>query len=428
MSSGPVVAHRLLTEAVAALAAAAGPTASDDELLSVLTLCEGVARQLDRTVVATVAALDRRAIFAERGYPSPVAALGDLLGWERFEARRRVVAAEQVCARTGLDGAVLSARLPATAEAFAAGHASLRHVESIARVLGSPAAERLAPQVWAGAETQLAAKAAEYTPTELQAWGTALVEALDQDGAEPDDRPPAQVNELHLVRHRGRGGGKLSGRFDDAAMFDAIAVVIDAKAKPLTADDQRSHAERQAQAMVEVCGHVLDHGHVPHTGGGRPHLNVLVRLEDLENRCRAAVLDFGGVVSPESLRMLACDAAVVPIVLNGKGQPLDVGRMTRTIPDGLRRAVAARGGGCEFPGCGRPPSWCEVHHVTAWQDGRPTALHNTAMVCRVHHRLLHHSEWIVRIRDGLPEFVPPAWVDPQRRPRRKPLPHLVTAG
>ena len=77
--------------------------------------------------------------------------------------------------------------------------------------------------------------------------------------------------------------------------------------------------------------------------------------------------------------MLACDAAVVPVVMGGKGQPLDVGRLTRTIPDGLRRAVAARAAGCEFPGCGRPPSWCEVHHIVGWQEGGPTALHNLAM-------------------------------------------------
>ena len=75
---------------------------------------------------------------------------------------------------------------------FAAGRASLRHVETVARVLGSDAAARLSPQQWAGAEEQLAAKADVFTPSELQAWGTALVEALDQDGEEPDDRPPAR--------------------------------------------------------------------------------------------------------------------------------------------------------------------------------------------------------------------------------------------
>jgi hypothetical protein len=181
-------AHRLLDQAVDELCAAAGTGASDDELLAVLTLCEGLARRLDRLVVDTVTALERRGTFAERGYKTTAGALGDLLGWERFEARRRVVAADQVSARVGLDGTALPARLPATAEVFAAGQAGLRHVEVIARLLGSASAERLAPQVWAGAEAQLAAKAAEYTPSELQAWGSALIEALDQDGPEPDER------------------------------------------------------------------------------------------------------------------------------------------------------------------------------------------------------------------------------------------------
>ena len=254
---------------------------------------------------------------------------------------------------------MLPARLAATAEVFAAGRTGLRHVEVIARLLNGDAAGRLSPDDWAGAEAQLAGQADDYTPTELHNWGKALIEMLDQDGAKPDERPPPQVNELRLTRLRD-GGGKLKGRFDDAAMFDAIAAVIDAKAKPLTADDDRSAAQRQAEALADVCGYVLDHAPssvLPDAGGHRPHVNVLIRLEDLENRARAACLDFGGPVAPESLRMLCCDAAVVPIVMNGQGQPLDVGRATRTVPDGLRRAVAARDRGCAHPGCGRPVSW-----------------------------------------------------------------------
>jgi 5-methylcytosine-specific restriction protein A len=149
---------------------------------------------------------------------------------------------------------------------------------------------------------------------------------------------------------------------------------------------------------------------------------VLVRLDDLENRARAAVLDFAGTTSPEALRMLCCDAAVIPVVLGGNGQPLDVGRATRTIPDGLRRAVAARDRGCAHPGCDRPPAWCEVHHIMEWENGGTTELCNLAMLCRVHHRLIHFSGWIVRIRDGLPEFIPPRWIDPSQTPRRKALP------
>jgi hypothetical protein len=139
-------------------------------------------------------------------------------------------------------------------------------------------------------------------------------------------------------------------------MFDAIATLIDAKAKPLTADDDRSMGERQAEALADACGYVLDRGDVPECGGRRPHLNVLIRLEDLENRARAACLDFG----------------VAPIVLSGTGQPLDVGRITRTIPDGLRRAVAARDRGCAHPGCGRPVSWTECHHNPC-EDGTGSA-------------------------------------------------------
>ncbi|MHA6784109.1 DUF222 domain-containing protein [Pseudonocardia saturnea] len=417
-------AHRLLVEAVEELRAAAGPSAEDDALLSVLTMCEGATRRLDRLAVDAVAALQRRGVFAERGYRNPAGALADLLGWERFEARRRVVAAEQVCARIGLDGTPSPPRLPATAAAFDAGAAGLRHVEVIARVLNSAAAGRLTPPVWAGAEAQLAAKAAHYTPSELAAWGAALVDRLDADGPEPDDRAPALVNELSLTR-RGAGGGVLKGRFDDPALFDAIATVIDTKARPLTGDDDRTPVQRQAEALAEVCGYVLDHGDVPRRGGARPHLTVLVRLEDLEDRARSAMLDFGGTLPPASLRMLACDAAVVPVVMSGAGQPLDIGQATRTVPDGLRRAVAARDGGCAHPGCGRPPSWCEIHHVREWANGGATTLDNLVMLCRIHHRLLHHSEWVVRIRDGIPEFIPPRWIDPLQAPRRRPPPHLA---
>jgi len=307
---------------------------------------------------------------------------------------------------------------------FAAGRTGLRHVEVIARLLGSPAAGRLSPQRWADAEARLASWAGDYTPTELHKWGTAMVELLDQDGAEPDDRPPARVNELFLSRLPD-GGGKLKGRFEDAGMFDAIAAVLDAHAKPLTGDDGRSSGQRQAEALADVCGYVLDHGDVPECGGQRPHVNVLIRLDDLENRARAGCLDFGGPVAPESLRLLCCDAAVVPIVMNGRDQPLDVGRATRTIPDGLRRAVAARDRGCAHPGCDRPMSWAEVHHIREWEFGGETRLDNLVALCRVHHRQIHSTDWTVRIRDGLPEFIPPKWVDVEQKPRRRALPDLA---
>ncbi|TQM09280.1 HNH endonuclease signature motif containing protein [Pseudonocardia kunmingensis] len=420
--SAVAAAHQHLQEALDELRQAAeSGLASDPELLSVLTVSEGLSRQLEHLTVATTAALQRRGTFTDRGYRDTTGALTDLLGCDRFEAHRRVVAAEQACEQIGLDGTVLPARLPATAKAFAAGQAGLRHVEVIAGLLNTPAAGRLTDAQRGGLEEQLAALAGQYRPTQLRNLGTQLIEALDDDGPEPDDTPPAPVNTLHLRRNRSGSGGKITGQIDDAAMFDAIATVIDANSKPLGKDDQRPTAQRQAEALADACGYVLAHGEadtLPETGGRRPQLNVIIRLEDLEQRARSAMLDFGGTLTPESLRMLACDAAVVPIVMNGAGQPLDVGRSTRVIPDGLRRAVTARDRGCAHPGCDRPPAWCEIHHILEWEHDGHTVLCNLAMLCKAHHRLIHHSGWTVRMRDGRPEFIPPKWIDPQQRPRR----------
>jgi Domain of unknown function (DUF222) len=309
-------AHHLFTEAVDTLATAAGTGAGDDELLSALTLCEGAVRRLDRVTVTALADLERRGVFAERGYRSSGTALGDLLGWERFDARRKLVAAEQVRPRIGMDGTVLPPRLPATASVFEEGAASLRHVEVVARVLNSAAAGRLSPEVWADAEALIAGWIPDCTPNEVHARAVQFIDTLDVDGPEPDHRPAAQINELYLHRNPDGVGGSIKGSYTDAAMFDAIATLIDTTAKPLTADDDRAMAQRQAEALADACGYVLDHGsseQVPETGGRRPHLNIVVQLEDLERRARAAMLDFGGTLSPESLRMLCCDAAVIPI-------------------------------------------------------------------------------------------------------------------
>jgi hypothetical protein len=138
-------------------------------------------------------------------------------------------------------------------------------------------------------------------------------------------------------------------------------------------------------------------------------------------------LDFGDTLHPTALRLLCCDAGVVPIVLNGAGQPLDVGQSRRTIPDGLRRAVVARDRGCAHPGCDRPPSWCQIHHIKEWAKGGATKLDNLVMLCFTHHAEIHSTEWFVRVAgDGIPEFIPPVWLDRNQKPRRHP--RIVPSG
>jgi hypothetical protein len=112
-----------------------------------------------------------------------------------------------------------------------------------------------------------------------------------------------------------------------------------------------------------------------------------------EARARGAWLDYGGKLRPPELRMLACEAQVIPIVLGGQGQPLDVRRAKRTPTVSIRGAVQARDQGFAFPGCGRPPAWCDAHHLQHWADGGSTRVDNLVMLCRAHHRLCYHSGW-----------------------------------
>jgi hypothetical protein len=127
------------------------------------------------------------------------------------------------------------------------------------------------------------------------------------------------------------------------------------------------------------------------------------------------------MLSAAQARRLACDAKIIPAVLGSESEVLDHGRAKRVVDPKLRRALHVRDRGCAFPGCRRPPKWTDAHHVRHWADGGPTDLDNLVLLCRQHHMLIHHSPWDVRIDHGIPVFIPPATVDPHRRPIRNPL-------
>ena len=95
----------------------------------------------------------------------------------------------------------------------------------------------------------------------------------------------------------------------------------------------------------------------------------------------------------ETARRLACDAGIIPVVLGSRGEPLDIGRLSRTVPTGMRRALELRDGGCRFAGCDRPAHWCEAHHILFWARGGPTCLTNLVLLCRHHHAMVHEGQW-----------------------------------
>jgi hypothetical protein len=189
--------------------------------------------------------------------------------------------------------------------------------------------------------------------------------------------------------------------------------------------DLRTAAQRRADALVEITTRVLTSGALPTTGGVRPQITVSVTVETLAGRpgAPAARTGWGLPLPYATLARLCCDPAIARVILNADGVPLDLGRTERLVTPGLRRAVVARDKGCAFPSCDRPAEWCHVHHIKTWQrDGGTTELDNLVLVCDHHHRLLHHSDWTVQLGpDRHPEFVPPAYLDPDQKPRRNRL-------
>ena len=188
--------------------------------------------------------------------------------------------------------------------------------------------------------------------------------------------------------------------------------------------DPRPAKVRRGHALVEALRRFLDVGFAPTQGGERPHVTVTMDLAALRGQLGTAVLDHGGPITAAQARMPACDAMIIPAVLGSASQVLDMGTAVRLFPSTIRRAITLRARGCTFPGCDRPETWCDAHHAIHWAHGGPTSYKNGVLLCPRHHRLLHQGDWEIRFAaDGVPEYLPPTWIDPNRAPRRNMMHH-----
>jgi Domain of unknown function (DUF222)/HNH endonuclease len=208
-------------------------------------------------------------------------------------------------------------------------------------------------------------------------------------GDEAEDRLLARRGLYASVTLNGmtRTDGDLTPEVAES-LLTALSAVIDAGVHS-GGRDERTSAQRRHDALGIICRAFLDSSDRPFVGGERPHLNLAVDLETLQGGQGMAELDHSGPVGPRIARMLFCDASVRRVVLGPGSEPLDVGRATPVVSAALRRAVLLRDRHCRFPGCDRPKSWCDAHHVRHWADGGPTALSNLVLLCRRHHGLVH---------------------------------------
>ncbi len=164
-------------------------------------------------------------------------------------------------------------------------------------------------------------------------------------------------------------------------------------------------AQRRADALALLAESFLANGPAALSGGERQQIVVHVEAATLTERSTGRCeLEDGPSLAAETARRLACDASVVRIVEDEDGNPLDVGRRTRSIPPALRRALKSRDRGCRFPGCDQT-RYVDGHHIRHWANGGETSLANLVSLCRFHHRQVHEGGLTVqRLDDGAWRF------------------------
>lgn len=183
--------------------------------------------------------------------------------------------------------------------------------------------------------------------------------------------------------------------------------------------DRPTRPQSMLEGLVSACKIALSTDGLPAAGGHRPQVMVTISYSDLLGEMeRAGHAVFGQQISARSIRKLACDADIIPLVLGGQGQILDIGRAQRLFPAHMRRGLVARDKGCAFPDCSIPATWCEAHHIVPWAKGGTTNITDGVLLCSRHHHVIHEGNWIVESRQGIPWFKPPKYLDPARSSRR----------
>ncbi|MDJ0395657.1 DUF222 domain-containing protein [Rhodococcus sp. G-MC3] len=299
----------------------------------------------------------------------------------------------------------------------------------------------------------------------------------DDDGPNPEDDgpqpgpvgpPPPPVSENPALNKldmylQANGRTVLKGDLDKV-LAEKLRAVLSPLSKPQPAPDGTRDPRNSSQRNADALSRHLDHDPCTGTrqsGPARPHVNVVVNLgdlmkpgrhEDAESTVSKTAssttgpddgdsdsgegtadikrtapsmgdldwpfnLEWTGPISHSLAQLLSCDAHLTPIIVDDAGVPLAMGRTVRLATPEQRNAVIVRDRCCVM--CGRPARWCQVHHLTYWQNGGATDLTNLALVCGDCHRRVHQEGWALAMgKDGHPFVIPPATNEnPERKPR-----------
>jgi len=416
-----------------------------DDLLRRMTDAGTLQRGLDAIRVRLAGELAARlavhlgaeGIARRAGHPTPASFLAELWQISQAEAARLCDVGVAVRPRLALDGALLPARYSTVGAAVESLALGVDAAAVIVRELDQ-AAPYCSPDARAAGERLLVEHAPGLTVRQVQGLARQVRDRLDEDGAEPRDQIRRQRRSLTLIP---QPDGMVRLVWDmppetaglvragiDVLVGEQLRAARDQVPSSLadtgTADtDDRTLPQRRADAAEELLRHAIS---CDRPGGDRPVVTMVVRMSldqllDGLGTAQIGTAQVDGVdagISATTARILAAEANIIPAVLGGTGEILDLGRARRLFSSAQRQALAEQYGGCAFPGCGHPPSYTEAHHLQWWSRGGPTDLSNGIPLCSFHHHRIHDDGWEIDVRDRVPYFIPPPWNDPDRTPRR----------
>lgn len=426
---------------------------SDDGLVRVTEVLGELARRvqaLQAPVAAELAARSRSGsgddVARKHGYASAERLIASATGSRYREAVKLVAVGQATAPRAAFTGEVLPPRHPHLAAALAAGRVCVDAADVIRRFL-----DRVAPRadrVELGEAEQFLVDRAPIVGADGLRRLVKLLEArLDPDGVKPREDELRAAREFRIWEDE-HGMIRFAGAADPvngAPIKLAIETLVGAElhnardarrrmqrdqgadaASPAPNSDgddavfveERTILQMNLDALADIARHSLAASDAP---APLRQATVVFRVEADAVRTGRGHGTIDGIdqpVSIPSIQQIAMSAGISLLYVGDTCETLELGRSRRLFTQAQKLVLIERDGGCAWPGCTKPPSHTQAHHIRWWKRHKGTTdLDNGIMLCAHHHHRIHNDGWVIYIEAGFTWFIPPAHLDPERRPR-----------
>lgn len=436
--------------------------ASGDELKTLMRLASVVKNATDRVLALGAAEIHQRSrrelgpagMAKAEGHVNPQNMIALLTGCSRSEAKKLDGLGRSIMQAVPLprpnEASDASDNSPvarpwhaAISARMIAGEITPDRFEALHSGLGEPTAEVSAAELAAAAEQVLSFLHPEDLPETVYRDSRAARALLDRAGVAERENEQYTRQQAKVWRDR-EGMVHLSAVFapeDGTFVKSALDLLLgpriggprlaDKKAmaqSQMVQDDPRTIEQLTADALVALvrAGAAVEHSAV--LAKKRPAVQIVVTASELtrpDGDGVAFIEGTGIAVTMNTVDRLVCETGYQPVVISADGSPLDLGREHRLFQPAQRIALNAVQGGCVWPGCEKPPSFCEIHHIEHWLAGGRTDIRDGVLLCKHHHLLLHSNGWRIHRDASSAEeryenrywLTPPRSIDPRQRPR-----------